>query len=144
VRQRLDKDCPPIPDFLQTLLQRLKEEDHFTKLPDQLIINEYLPGQGIHPHIDKTYCFAESVAGLSLLSPVVMSFTHPETKEKRDVLLEPRSLLVLKRESRYEWKHGIDYVQADHYKGQEIPRGNRRVSITFRVVTNLKKTTQRT
>jgi alkylated DNA repair dioxygenase AlkB len=46
-------------------------------------------------------------------------------------LLEPRSLLVLGDEARYEWEHGIARRKTDHWQGGRIFR-SRRLSVTFR------------
>ena len=119
-----------IPDWLLPLCKRLLVEHVFISPPDQVIINEYLPGQGISPHIDCIPCFGEVVCSLSLLSPCVMDFIQ---KEKISRLLEARSLLILSGPSRYHWKHGIAARKFDIYDGNKIIR-QRRVSITFRKV----------
>ena len=120
-----------LPEWLMALCQRLEQQGHFPKLPDQVIINEYQPGQGIAPHIDCVPCFEETIASLSLGSPCVMDFTHANTGEKTSRLLEPRSLLLISGDARYQWKHGIAARKSDKHNGQIIPRG-RRVSLTFR------------
>ena len=42
----------PLPDWLDRIAQRLWKDALFDRPPDQVIINEYLPGQGIAPHVD--------------------------------------------------------------------------------------------
>lgn len=49
------------------------------------------------------------------------------------VLLEKKSLVIMKEESRYLWKHSIKCVKNNIIKGKRIPRGER-LSITFRIV----------
>jgi alkylated DNA repair dioxygenase AlkB len=44
-----------INNFLDFLRERLVEFGFFDIVPDQLIVNEYEVGQGIHAHIDKTH-----------------------------------------------------------------------------------------
>jgi len=123
---------PPIPDILQQLITtRLIDQKLYPTPPDQLIINEYEPGQGIHPHVDKKHIFDEHVASISLLSPVVMVFRNNKSYEKKFVWLEPLSLVVLTGNSRYGWTHGIDYKTIDIVKGKEYAR-SRRISLTFR------------
>ncbi len=122
-----------LPDWLMDYCQKLKSEGYFPKLPDQVIINEYQPGQGIAPHIDCVPCFEETIASLSLGSPCVMEFTNPATGEKINQLLEPRSLLIFSGEARYQWRHGIAARKTDKYEGHIIQRG-RRISLTFRNV----------
>ena len=123
-----------LPAWLQHYAARLQQVGMFTEIPDQVIINEYQPGQGISAHIDCVPCFAETVASLSLGSSCVMDFTHSETGEKSLLLLEPRSLLVLTGDARYVWQHAIAQRKTDRYNGQIIQR-TRRVSLTFRKVT---------
>lgn len=123
----------PIPAFLHPVMQRMVDAGYYSRTPEQTIINEYLPGQGIHPHIDKTHCFEEVVASISLLSPCVMDFRHTRTFEKKAVLLPPRALLILTGESRYDWTHGIESKETDTFNGKEFAR-QRRISVTFRLV----------
>ena len=122
-----------VPDWLMESSRRLYDKGHFSKLPDQVIINEYQPGQGIASHIDCVPCFEETIASISLGSPVLMDFTHSKTNEKISMLLEPRSLFILSGDARYIWKHGITGRKTDKINGQTFFRG-RRVSMTFRNV----------
>lgn len=122
-----------LPDWLRDYCQRLYDDGHFPKVPDQVIINEYQPGQGIAPHIDCVPCFEETIASLSIGTPCMMDFTHPATSEKVAHLLEPRSLIIFSGDARYQWKHGIAARKTDKYEGQVIQRG-RRISLTFRNV----------
>lgn len=121
----------PMPNGIQEIAERLRQEGYFDRTPDQCIVNEYLPGQGIAPHIDCEPCFGGTIASLSLGSHVVMDFTRAGTRHA--VCLEPRSLVVLQGEARYEWKHGIAKRKNDVVGGIVIPR-SRRVSLTFRSV----------
>lgn len=123
----------PIPYWLGGLCDRLHAEGIFSKQPDQVIINEYQPGQGITPHIDCVPCFGETIASISVGSPCVMEFTHSGSNEKTAQLLEPRSLIVLEGDVRYKWQHAIPQRKTDNWNGQKLPRG-RRISLTFRTV----------
>lgn len=122
-----------IPDWLAGLCERLSTEGIFSRAPDQVIINEYQPGQGISAHVDCVPCFGDTIASLSLGSACVMDFTHTTTGEKQSHLLEPRSLLVLSSDARYHWQHAIPARKSDKWHGQSIPRV-RRISLTFRTV----------
>lgn len=122
-----------LPNWLETLAVRMAAEEVFPKQPDQCIVNEYEPGQGISPHIDCEPCFGDVIASLSLLSSCVMGFTHIETGAQQQVVLPPRSLLVMRGEARYLWKHGIPARQTDKIDGKTHKRG-RRLSITCRSV----------
>ena len=44
--------------------------------PDQVTVNEYLPGQGIAAHVDTHEAFGHTLLSLSLVSGVVMDFRH--------------------------------------------------------------------
>jgi alkylated DNA repair dioxygenase AlkB len=122
-----------IPDWLAGLCDRLSAESIFTRTPDQVIINEYQPSQGISAHVDCVPCFGDTIASLSLDSACVMDFTHAATREKQSHLLEPRSLLILSGDARYHWQHAISARKSDKWQGQTIPRA-RRISLTFRTV----------
>ena len=123
----------PLTNWLMDYCRRLYDEEHFPKLPDQVIINEYEPGEGIAPHVDCVPCFEETIASISLGSPCVMEFTNPATSEKVAHLLEPCSLITLSGDARYLWKHGIAARKTDNHNGQVIQR-SRRISLTFRNV----------
>lgn len=123
----------PVPEWLRDYCQRLYDEGHSLKIPDQVIINEYQPGQGIAAHVDCVPCFEETIASISLGSPCVMEFTNPSTGDKIVQLLESRSLVILSGDARYNWKHGIAARKTDKHESQTIQRG-RRISLTFRNV----------
>ena len=91
---------------------------------NQVIVNEYLPGQGISPHIDLPSLFGECISSLSLGASCIMEFT--KEAETVPLFLLHRSLLTLKDEARYNWKHGIPARKSNIKM--------RRVSITFREV----------
>ena len=122
-----------LPDWLQLYAARLQQEGLSNETPDQVIINEYQPRQGISEHIDCVPCFTDTIASLSFGSPCVMDFTHSKTGEKSLLMLEPRSLLVLRDDARYVWQHAIPSRKSDKRCGQTITR-TRRVSLTFRKV----------
>lgn len=125
-------EAPPIPDWGRRLADRLYA-DGVTDTPfDQMLVNEYLPGQGISPHRDYAP-YGRTVVSLSLLSPCVMDFRHPPTGRKESLLLGRRSLLVLSDEARYDWEHGIAPRKRDAWHGLPVARG-RRLSVTFRFV----------
>lgn len=122
-----------LPDWLSPLARRLHEEKIFADMPDQVIVNEYLPGQGISAHIDCVPCFGATVASLSLGSACIMEFSNPKAAAKREVWLENRSLVVLSGAARYEWMHAIPARKSDTLDGVKIAR-ERRVSLTFRKI----------
>ena len=120
----------PIPDWGLQLAARMFEDGVTDRPFDQMLVNEYLPGQGISSHRDYAP-FGRTVVSLSLLSPCVMDFRHGQTGRKESLLLERRSLVVLSDEARYEWEHGIAARKRDVWQGMRFDRG-RRLSVTFR------------
>mgnify|MGYP003571021951 FL=1 len=121
----------PLPDWLHPLAGRLAQEGLFGAVPDQVIANEYLPGQGISAHVDCVPCFGAQIASLSLLSSCEMVFRHEG--EVRALQLAPRSLLLLTGPARYDWRHEIPARKSDPGVSGRRPRG-RRLSLTFRKV----------
>jgi len=122
-----------LPDWAKNIAKRLHKDGYITEEPDQLIVNEYQPGQGIANHIDCEPCFTNVVISISLGSPIVMDFIHKRSREKIAVLLEPGSLVVVADESRYQWTHGIAARKKDEFHGRKFDR-RLRISLTFRKV----------
>lgn len=109
---------------VQFLLDRFERDGIFemsssSHAPNQCLVNEYVSNQNIADHVDHAQVFGDTIVGLSLLEPTVMTFSpiapvqqqgqqeQLNQASKFSILLEPRSLYVFKREARYEWKHGI-------------------------------------
>ncbi len=97
---------------------------------DQVIVNEYNPGQGIAPHIDHLKLFGDQIATLSLGSDIMMIFE--KNGEEREIYLPRRSLLTLTGDSRKLWKHSIPKVKIDFFKDGKVIERKKRVSITYR------------
>jgi alkylated DNA repair dioxygenase AlkB len=121
-----------IPAWAQRLVKRLHDDGISDRPFDQLLVNEYFPGQGIALHKDYEP-FDRTVVSLSLLSDCVMDFQHVKSGQRESMLLERRSLLVLSDVARYEWQHGIAARKTDRWQGTTIPR-SRRLSVTFRLL----------
>ncbi|XP_057446466.1 uncharacterized protein LOC130738494 [Lotus japonicus] len=135
----------PLPPWLTNLTKRMYEELGLFPSPlNHVLINEYLPNQGIMPHQDGPAYFPV-VAILSLGSPAVMDFT-PHARLKLDsqdntdkdseggtleigeekwlddhhpfsVLLMPRSLLIFKDQAYSDYLHGIQDSAVHCYDG---------------------------
>jgi len=103
----------PLPPWISALSEHLFSIDIFRTEPDQVIINEYLPGQGIAPHVDCVPCFGEIIASLSLGSECVMDFSEPRSGRKTSVFLRPRSLIIFSKEARYRWRHSVSARNSD-------------------------------
>jgi alkylated DNA repair dioxygenase AlkB len=121
-----------LPAWVTDLAVRLCDDGLLPKVPDQLVANDYPPGSGIFAHIDQAV-FGNVVASVSLGSTCVMRFSHGASGRTEELLLEPRSVLVLSDEARWSWQHEIPARTADTWLDDERPR-SRRVSLTFRVV----------
>lgn len=122
----------PLPEWAESLAHRLRTDVPMA-LPDQLIVNEYQPGQGIQAHVDCEPCFGETIVSLSLGADYEMSFERIVDGSMTSLYLARRSVLVLSGEARYGWKHGIAARKSDVVAGTRVKRG-RRVSLTFRTV----------
>lgn len=122
-----------IPDWLDKYCTLLLKKGIFEKKPDQVIINEYLPGQGISRHVDCVACFGDTVASLSLGSTCSMVFDNLKLTLTGETILGPGSLLVLSNEARYDWMHSIP-ARLEDENGDVVLKRSRRISLTFRTV----------
>ncbi len=130
-----DMRIGPLPGWLRAIGQRLfNETGAFDREPDQAIVNEYLPGQGIAMHVDR-HCFGPAVAMVSLGDAWEMDLRRVGAgRGKREsILLNPGSALVLAGEARNRWQHGIARREGERDGGVRRLR-ERRVSLTFRTV----------
>jgi alkylated DNA repair dioxygenase AlkB len=119
--KKLDEPVAEIPEWLQELvIKPIKLLNVFHKLPDQVIINEYMPGQGISRHIDSPL-FGPVVGSISLLSDSPMIFGRYGGSE-HPVQLAKNSIALLTGAARSDWYHMIPSVK------------DRRVSITLRTI----------
>lgn len=133
-----------LPTWLSTITQKICDWTGLFPSPiNHVLINEYLPGQGIMPHQDGPAYFPV-VAIISLGSPAVMTFTphprllslqHKGNNEKyptksdgseedvRDqdnhlsysAVLLPRSLLIFKDSAYEDYLHGIEDCTVHHF-----------------------------
>ncbi len=146
--RRLDETARigPLPEWLTCLAFKVREAASASVKPlldqqrpfEQAIINEYEPGQGIAPHIDRD-CFGPVVATVSLGSGINMDFVRRAADENHVERLEARSLLLLSGEARSDWRHSIAKRRSDVWNRQKFKR-ERRVSITFRTIADVRVT----
>ncbi|MDE2670437.1 MAG: alpha-ketoglutarate-dependent dioxygenase AlkB [Chloroflexota bacterium] len=126
----------PVPDFILPIAEKLRERGWFSSVPDQVIINEYEPGQGIGAHADRD-CFGPAVAMLSLADRWPMQFEpagrHTSKGERLELFLDVGSILVLTGEVRNKWVHSIVRRKTDG-QGPAKRKRERRVSVTFRTI----------
>ncbi len=129
-----DMHIGALPDWLARLAQRLYDETGlFDKVPEQVIVNEYVPGQGIAMHTDHRG-FGPTVCTISLLDDWEMDFAE-NWKDKTPALLQKGSCVLLTDSARSVWQHGIAPRKTDSLLGGQRNR-KRRLSLTFRTVLN--------
>ena len=125
---------------------------------NHVLLNEYQPGEGIMPHLDGPM-FHPTISTISLGSTTVIDFYSEATEDESlkfedrlvtSLLVEPRSLLVLKDDMYQKYLHGIEEREEDMISdkicnlhdpsviGQTFPRTTR-VSLTIRHVPNTSK-----
>ena len=63
-----------LPEWLKRLSHKLHKDELIPEVPNQVLINEYEPGQGIGGHIDKEPWFKDTIVNLSLGSSCIMEF----------------------------------------------------------------------
>ena len=123
----------PFSRWVAAMAKRLAP--HFAgAVPEQCIVNEYLPGQGIGMHADHSD-FGPVVASLSLGDDWPMQFRPCSVRPyargaltNDEVLVLPRrSALVLAGTARTAWMHGIDAARTRD-------RATTRISATFRTL----------
>ena len=126
--KEVSDETRPIPHVLGALGMLLERNGWFDRRPEQVIVNEYLPGQGIAMHTDAVW--GPVVATISLGDDYIMDFDRGrDTGRSKSMLLRRGSVLVLTGDARYEWRHGIAKRKSDG-----AHRRQRRVSLTFRTL----------
>ncbi len=119
-----------VPEALKILGERLVSDKFLEKSPNQVIVNEYVSGQGIAPHTDADMN-CDTAISISMLSPVIMKFKEITTDAHQEQDLAPRSAVILKEDAFFKWRHYIPKRHSDQVGNVNRPRG-RRVSLTFR------------
>jgi len=132
----IPQDFPVFVNSFPDILQRIRDTGAFTLSPhaepNNIILNEYLPGQGIMPHEDGP-SYHPVVATLSLGSHAVFNYYQYRTdwsleelpapsssvgrsinkKPILSVLLEPRSLVITTSSLYTSHLHGIEDLEED-------------------------------
>ncbi|RYD78253.1 MAG: alpha-ketoglutarate-dependent dioxygenase AlkB [Sphingobacteriales bacterium] len=121
-----------IPPQIAKLAAQITDKNILNQLPDQVIINEYVPGEGIKPHKDRNY-YENQICGVNLGSGCVMRFIKGKNIEVVDIEIPRRSLYIMQDDARAKWSHGIPPRKKDNINGA-LHHRDRRVSITYRKV----------
>ena len=166
---------PSSSQWLEGLVDKIAQFDVFGgRRANHVLVNEYLPGQGIlvsdltsecssyltathadQPHEDGPVFFP-TITTVSLESHTILQLSPKPTEASQDcpivsLLLEPRSLLVIRDDAYTGYLHGIQEVETDVLdesvcnlhacKGRslgDVLRRGRRVSCTIRFVSNMR------
>ncbi|XP_063794037.1 alpha-ketoglutarate-dependent dioxygenase alkB homolog 6 [Pseudophryne corroboree] len=157
-----------LPPWLLTYTNKISSLDVFGgNCANHVLVNEYKPGEGIMPHEDGPLYYP-TVTTISLGSHTVLDFYLPlsqglseendkvsKTEDQRHVfslLLEPRSLLVLREDLYVNYLHGIHPLTQDTLShrvanldrcaahAEETLTRRTRVSLTIRFVPKVLKT----
>ncbi|CAF3564967.1 unnamed protein product [Rotaria sordida] len=162
-----------LPKWLEPFTERILKLENQTIFPDHIfqfnhcLVNEYESGQGIMPHTDGPV-YHPIVSTISLQSHTVIEFYRPiDSNNKEDVssfsdrciarvLLEPRSLFMVKDDMYSYYLHGIEERQEDTINRERISNFDRcndnikdkdeqillrttRISLTIRCVEKISK-----
>lgn len=114
-----------LPEWSDGLMEKMLNDQLIYSPMEQLIVNEYEPGQGIGRHVDSKD-FGNTIISMSLGSSCVMIFRDSGGK-MIEVVLKPRTLLIMRDDARLKWSHEIPSRKSDH----GVKRGLR-ISLTFR------------
>jgi alkylated DNA repair dioxygenase AlkB len=121
-----------LPPWAAEISERVWRDCLMPDIPNQIVVNDYPPGAGIFMHVDAA-ALGDTVVSLSFGSTCIMELTEQNSAKVEELLLEPRSALVLAADARNEWKHSIPARYYDVWRGQDLMRG-RRISVTLRAV----------
>lgn len=145
-----------IPSYLQTYLDKVNQLGIFDEFKaNHILLNEYRAGQGIMSHFDGPL-FYPVITTISVGSHTVLEFQKPKTEEENmsesqpdfKLLVERRSLLILKDDLYHRYMHSISEHEQDDLDdpllknttktGEVIKRGTR-FSLTIRNVPKTSK-----
>lgn len=124
-----------LPKWCEFIIERLIAYKILNKRPDQLIVNEYKPGQGIGAHSDAK-SFDNDIVTLSLGSDTMFEYIPvdaPNDNEIHKYYLKRKTCLHMRDDARYKYHHRMPGRKTDIVDGVAVPRKTR-VSLTFRNV----------
>jgi alkylated DNA repair dioxygenase AlkB len=123
----------PIPDWFDFFIEKTRLTKLIKQKPDQIIINRYLPGEGISAHTDIPSIFKNQIFTLSLGSGAIIEFKNKINDETKQMYLPRRTFLLMQDEARYNYTHEIKKNKIDDVNGKKKIRKTR-YSITCRNV----------
>lgn len=101
-----------IPEYLNDISDKIVSAGLLDTKPNSISINEYLVGNAIAPHIDSIES-GPVITIVSLISDAIMEFTY--NNNILQVNIPAKSLIQLKDEVRYKWRHSILPVKSKRY-----------------------------
>nr|XP_040227987.2 alpha-ketoglutarate-dependent dioxygenase alkB homolog 6 [Anopheles coluzzii] len=155
-----------IPVWLHHYVERINQLNVYAEgiKANHVLVNEYLPGQGIMPHLDGPLFFP-TITTISCGSHTVLEY-YEQTEDasgqsgsgslvrqhKTSILLEPRSLLVVKDDMYHKYLHSIAEREEDTIDARvanlslvsnahagDVLRRDKRISLTIRHVPKTSK-----
>lgn len=118
-----DMRLGPLPDWVDLLAWKLLIDGHMPAYPQQVVVDECTPGQGISAYTEPDDGYGDIVCMVGLLSPIVVNFRERLQRHRRFALrLDPGSVLILRDEARYNWTRAIPPRTWDRLDGQSWAR----------------------
>lgn len=144
-----------IPSHIQKYIEKVNETGIFPKssLANHVLLNEYKKGEGILSHFDGPLFFP-TITTLSIGSHTVLEFNKPPKDDNYQLqtdfklLVDTRSLLVLKDDLYTSFMHSIREIESDDLSDELIKNctnssglleRSTRYSLTIRNVPNTSK-----
>jgi len=93
------KPTKEIPDIFRKYVDKINPGFN------QVIVNEYEPGQGIGKHTDHKRHFGDMIASISLLSATTIVFAKDDHIE--NIYVQPRTLIIMEGDARWKFTHEI-------------------------------------
>lgn len=115
-----------VPPLLREVISHIPNRNHVNF--NQCIVNRYLEGEGIEPHIDAD-CLGDTIACFSFGAQSPIVFSNPETNEGVEILMKDNSFYLMEGDARYKWKHSMPNLHPPR-RQEDIPR----YSVTFRSI----------
>ncbi|XP_072346893.1 alpha-ketoglutarate-dependent dioxygenase alkB homolog 7, mitochondrial [Scyliorhinus torazame] len=118
----------------EAVVQRLRDIAFPPGVPQLSMVHVLDLGESgfINPHVDSVKFCGDTIAGLCLLSASVMRLLSEDNDaDQVDLLLERRSVYILRGIARYRFSHQILRDEESFFGERKVPRG-RRVSIICR------------
>lgn len=128
-----------ISPYLQAYIDKVNDLTLFGEAKaNHILLNEYLPGQGIMSHFDGPL-FYPTISTISIGSHTVLEFYEPKSEDTEifsptdpvmKLLVEPRSLLVLRDDLYTRYMHSISDLHEDDIGSDPLIKNIEKCSIS--------------